>query len=139
MEGTDIISLLHAEGCSCVICKGAETRIYRRRGVIDLFELYEGDPGFMHGARLADKVIGKGAAALVALGGMAEVYADLISTPALTVLRQTGIPTRFGQEVPYIINRKKDGRCPLETACDGLDTPEEMLPAIRAFVERMRS
>ena len=133
MEGTDIISLLHAEDCSCVIQKGAETRIYRRRGVIDLFELYEGDPCFMRGARLADKVIGKGAAALVALGGMAEVYADLISTPALTVLRQAGIPT------PYIINRKKDGRCPLETACDGLDTPEEMLPAIRAFVERMRS
>ena len=121
MEGTDIISLLHAEDCSCVIQKGAETRIYRRRGVIDLFELYEGDPGFMRGARLADKVIGKGAAALVALGGMAEVYADLISTPALTVLRQAGIPTRFGQEVPYIINRKKDGRCPLETACDGLE------------------
>ena len=121
MEGTDIISLLHAEDCSCVIQKGAETRIYRRRGVIDLFELYEGDPGFMRGARLADKVIGKGAAALAALGGMAEVYADLISTPALTVLRQAGIPTR-----------------PLETACDSLDTPEEMLPAIRAFVERMK-
>lgn len=139
MEDTDLISLLHAEGCSCVIRKGTETRIFRRRGVIDLFELYENDPAFMSGARLADKVIGKGAAALVALGGMAGVYADLISTPALDVLRQAGIPVRFGQEVPHIINRKKDGRCPLETACDGLDTPKEMLPAIRAFVEEMRA
>ncbi|HIY88763.1 MAG TPA: DUF1893 domain-containing protein [Candidatus Bacteroides pullicola] len=137
MEKTDIISLLHAEGCSCVIRKGTETRIFHRRGVIDLFELYENDPAFMNGARLADKVIGKGAAALVALGGMAEVYADIISTPALNVLRRAGIPVRFGQEVPHIINRKKDGRCPLETACDGLDTPEEMLPAIRKFVEGM--
>ena len=100
MEGTDLISLLHAEDCSCVIQKGAETRIYRRRGVIDLFELYEGDPCFMRGARLADKVIGKGAAALVALGGMAEVYADLISTPARrcptssTGRRMAGAPWR---------------------------------------------
>ena len=129
MEGTDIISLLHAEGGSCVICKGAETRIYRRRGVIDLFELYEGDPGFMHGARLADKVIGKGAAALVALGGMAEVYADLISTPALTVLRQAGNSHPFrpggalhhqpeeGWQVPLGDGLRQPGHSRRDAAC----------------------
>lgn len=139
MELDNLIARLHAEGCSCVISKGEEIRLFHRRGVIDLFELYEKDAKFMHSARLADKVIGKGAAALVVLGGMAEVYADIISTPALNVLRQANIPTRFEQEVPYIINRKKDGRCPLETACDRLNTPKEMLPAIRKFVENMRA
>lgn len=139
MEMNSLIERLHAEGCSCVIRKGTEIRLFHRRGVIDLFELYENETDFMHGAQLADKVIGKGVAALVALGGMTEVYADLISTPALHVLHRAGIPTRFGQEVPYIINRKKDGRCPLETACDGLETPEEMLPAIRKFVDMLRT
>ena len=138
MELDSLIARLHAEGNSCVICKGEEIRLFHRRGVIDLFELYENDTDSMHGAKLADKVIGKGAAALVALGEMAEVYADVISTPALNVLCQASIPTRFGQEVPYIINRKKDGRCPLETACEGLDKPEEMLPAIRKFVETLK-
>ena len=105
MEMNSLIERLHAEGCSCVIRKGTEIRLFHRRGVIDLFELYENE----------------------------------ISTPALHVLHRAGIPTRFGQEVPYIINRKKDGRCPLETACDGLETPEEMLPAIRKFVDMLRT
>ena len=139
MVKDNLADMLHAEGCSCVIRKGDETRLFRRRGVIDLFELYESDPDFMQGARLADKVIGKGAAAVVALGGMAEVYADVISTPALDRLRQTGIPVSFGQEVPCIINRRGDGRCPLETACDGLRTPEEMLPVIRKFVTTLKA
>ena len=132
-----LIELLHSEGCSCVIESQGEIRAFRQRGVADLYDLYQNERDFMQNAQLADKVIGKGAAALIALGKMKEVYADIISTPALNVLRQAGIPVRFGQEVPHIINRKKDGRCPLETACDGLDTPEEMLPAIRKFVEGM--
>ena len=139
MVKENLIDLLHAEGCSCVIRKGDEARLFRRRGVIDLFELYENDPAFMRGARLADKVIGKGAAAVVVLGGMTEVYADVISTPALDILRQAGIPVSFGQEVPCIINRRGDGRCPLETACDGLRTPEEMLPVIREFVTTLKA
>ena len=39
----------------------------------------------MKGAAIADKVIGKGAAALMVLGGFKTVYADIISTPALVI------------------------------------------------------
>lgn len=71
----------------------------------------------MKGAAIADKVIGKGAAALMVLGGFKTVYADIISTPALALLCEAGIETTFAQEVPHIINRDKTGWCPLETAC----------------------
>lgn len=139
MEKVDIISLLHDTGCSCVIENNEEIRTFHRRGVIDLYELYENEQNFMKDASLADKIIGKGAAALIALGQMRQVYADVISTPALDVLRKAGIPTSYGQEVPHIINRKGDGFCPLEIRCKGLDTPQKMFPVIKRFVEEMRN
>ena len=100
-----LIELLHSEGCSCVIESQGEIRAFRQHGVADLYDLYQNERDFMQNAQLADKVIGKGAAALIVLGKMKEVYADIISTPALSLLRAAGIKTSFGKEVPFIINR----------------------------------
>ena len=88
----------------------------------------------MQNAQLADKVIGKGAAALIVLGKMKEVYADIISTPALSLLRAAGIKTSFGKEVPFIINRAQTGRCPLESLC-----AEAIYPIIEKFVAQIRT
>lgn len=134
-----IIDILHAGEYSCVIKNQNETRTFTQRGVADLYDLYQSDPAFMRGAAIADKVIGKGAAALMVLGGIETVYADVISTPALMLLRDAGIATNFAKEVPHIINRDKTGWCPLETACDKLKSVTEMYPVIRNFISNMRS
>ena len=134
----ELIETLHTGGYSCVIEKEGKIRTFTHRGVADLYDLYENKKEFMQGARIADKVIGKGAAALIVLGKMKEVYADVISSSALSVLRAAGIPTDFKEETPFIVNRDKTG-CPLETACKDLNTPEEMFPAIKAFVAQLRN
>ena len=123
-----IIDILHKGGYSCVMKNREEVRTFTQRGVADLYDLYQADSAFMKGAAIADKVIGKGAAALMVLGGFKTVYADIISTPALALLCEAGIETTFAQEVPHIINRDKTGWCPLETACMELNTVEEMYP-----------
>ena len=66
----ELIETLHTGGYSCVIEKEGKIRTFIRRGVADLYDLYENEKAFMQGARIADKVIGKGAAALIALGKM---------------------------------------------------------------------
>lgn len=116
-----IIDILHKGGYSCVMKNREEVRTFTQRGVADLYDLYQADSAFMKGAAIADKVIGKGAAALMVLGGFKTVYADIISTPALALLCEAGIETTFAQEVPHIINRDKTGWCPLETACIELE------------------
>ena len=132
-----LIDILHAEGCSCVIRNGAEIRTFRQRGVADLYDLYLNEPAFLKGADIADKVVGKGAAALMRLGGIRRVYADVLSEPAATLLKEGGIPTSCGRQVPHIVNRRGDGFCPLETAC--MDVPfGRIFPVIRQFVERLR-
>ena len=125
--------ILHKGGYSCVMKNREEVRTFTQRGVADLYDLYQADSAFMKGAAIADKVIGKGAAALMVLGGFKTVYADIISTPALALLCEAGIETTFAQEVPHIINRDKTGWCPLETACMELNTVEEMYPVIQNF------
>lgn len=62
----ELIEKLHTGGYSCVIEKEGKIRTFTRRGVADLYDLYENEKAFMQGARIADKVIGKGAAALIA-------------------------------------------------------------------------
>lgn len=63
-----LIERLDAEQCSCVIYNGGETRLFWERGVQDLYRLLKTEPDFLQGAFIADKVIGKAAAALMALG-----------------------------------------------------------------------
>lgn len=107
-----LIELLHSEGCSCVIESQGEIRAFRQHGVADLYDLYQNERDFMQNAQLADKVIGKGAAALIVLGKMKEVYADIISTPALSLLRAAGIKPRSEKKchLSSIVPRQEDVR-----------------------------
>ena len=106
------------------------------RGVQDLYRLLSKNPEVLNGASVADKVVGKGAAALMILGKVQEVFADLISTPAITLLREAGVSVRFNQEVPYIINRQGSGPCPVEALCQPCTTAEECWPKIEGFVDK---
>lgn len=134
----EIIELLHREQCSCVIANG-DIRTFRQRGVADLYELLNREPEFLQGASIADKVIGKAAAALMVLGGVKEIYADVISEPALALLQEAAVKVSFGQAVDHIINRTRTGWCPLETICYQIKSAPEILPLIREFIERKPS
>ncbi len=130
----ELIKKLHDEGCSCVIAN-KEIRIFRQRGVADLYYLLKHDAEFIKGASIADKVIGKAAAALMILGGIKQVYADVISQPALTLLQKYQTEVSYAQKVPHIINREKTGWCPLETLTLQTETAEEILPIIERFIK----
>ena len=108
------------------------------RGVSDLFRLLHEAPDVLEGSLLADKVVGKGAAALMALGKVKEVYADIISQPAFALLEQEGIQVSYGKLVPHIINRAGTGMCPVETRCQPCNTPAECLEEIKAFLAEMK-
>ena len=130
----ELIERLHEEGCSCVIAN-KEIRIFRQRGVADLYYLLKHEATFLKGAAIADKVIGKAAAALMVLGGIKTVYADVISQPALTLLQKYHTDVSFAKVVPHIINRDRSGWCPLETRTFQAETAEEILPIIEDFIQ----
>ena len=134
----DLIRILREGNHSLVVFKN-KTTTYEGRGISDLFRLLHQQPEALEGASLADKIVGKGAAALMALGKVKEVYADIISEPALKLLNQEGIRTTYGKQVPHIINRAGTGMCPVETRCMLCNTPSECLAEIKAFLEEMKA
>lgn len=134
----EIIDLLHSGNYSCVIAHEGKIRTFTQRGVADLYDLLTQEPDFLHGASIADKVVGKGAAALMILGGIKELYTDIISSKALELLRQSDVKVEFAQEVPFIWNRDHTGGCPVETMCSEETSAESILPLIRDFLGRIR-
>ena len=63
----ELIEKLHEEGCSCVV-SNKEVRTYTHRGVDDLYRLLTQEPTFLDGAEVADRVVGKAAAAILQIG-----------------------------------------------------------------------
>ena len=66
------------------------------------------------GACIADKVIGKLAVSLLAVSGVKEIYADVLSEYAIPVLEQNNIKFEYKTKVPFIINKEHTGMCPME-------------------------
>ena len=133
-----LIPLLHTGNFSCVIRKGMEVRTFTQRGVADLYALLTTEPDFLKGSSIADKVIGKGAAALMIKGGVKHVYADVISRPALVLLQSYHIDVQYKTLTDNIINRAGTGICPVEQRCLPLEKLEDMVDAIGDFVEGLK-
>lgn len=134
----ELIKILHDGHHSLVVASGGGTFTYDGRGVTDLYRLLDESPELLQGATVADKVVGKAAAALMVLGKVNEVYADAMSRPALQLFQESGVKVSYGTLAERIINRAGTGQCPLETRCMPCATPEECLVQTRAFVEEMK-
>lgn len=118
---------LLGNGASLAIINGGGELTFSDRGIKSLLALQTGS---LTGAFVADKIIGKAAAMLLARGGAIEVYAEVISEPALKVLHDRHILCVYEKLVPNIINREGTGICPMESAVlnmDGLDAAFEIL------------
>ncbi len=70
----DLATLLRSGGHSLAVYDGTAVHTYDSRGVADLYRLLREAPATLPGAMVADKVVGKGAAALMILGGVREVF-----------------------------------------------------------------
>ena len=127
--------ILHTSGCSCVIGNGDTIAEFHQRGIKDLYDILRDNRPLLDGATIADKVIGKGAAALMIAGGVTMVYADVISEPAMELFKQHSIKVEYDKKVANIINRRGDGICPVEERCAECKTIEECLVKIDEFIK----
>ncbi len=137
MNISQLVGILHVKRCSCVIYSHGKITLCHERGVKDLFRILKTDPDLLDCAMIADKIIGKGAAALMILGRVKAVYADVISRPALELLSTADVSVDYSECVPNIINRDRTGICPVETLCLDCSSAEECLPLIEKFISQM--
>ena len=130
-------SLLITSASTIAVVSNGEVFTSQERGVKPLLHLLSEKKGFLKGASVADKVIGKAAALLMVLGEIKEVHTLIISEPAIKVFEKYNIPCFYDKKVDRIINRTGDGLCPMETLCLDVEEPKEAFTKIKEKVQKM--
>lgn len=128
---------LHTQGYTFVAVKNEDLFVSQKRGVVPLLEQLDNNAS-LHGFSVADKVVGKASAFLYLLLQPAAIYTDLISLPALELLRQNNIPIEYKDQTQAIRNRTNTGFCPMETAVKSCHFPQEALHLIRQTIIRLK-
>ena len=121
---------MEEKGYTCVLCRGDDICFSLEHGVKPLLQWIDEGKDFA-GYGAADQVIGKAAALLYIYLGVTDLYGQVISDPAAQVLEEHGVACAYGERVPYIINRRKDGMCPMEQAVLSVSDPEEAVEVLR--------
>lgn len=129
----DLLELLHT-GDNTLVIENGDVHTFNGRGVADLYNILKSDCMLLKGATVVDKVVGKGAAAIMILGGIKSLYAEVISESALGLFSGKNIDVEYGSKVEQIWNRTHTGRCPVETLCLDALTAEDCLPLITEFI-----
>ena len=131
-------SLLLTSASTIAVVSNGEVFTSQERGVKPLLHLLTEKKGFLKGASVADKVIGKAAALLMVLGEIKEVHTLIISEPAIKVFEKHNIPCFYDKKVERIANRTGDGLCPMETLCLDVEEPKEAFQKITDFIKTMK-
>ena len=129
--------LLASGGYTCVLVKGDTVYTSTERGVKPLLVFLDGNTD-LQAFSAADKVIGKATAFLYCLLGVREVYAPVISRSAAEVLSGHGIAAYWDVKAEFIINRRKTGPCPMETAVQTIEDARAALAAVRETLKNMK-
>lgn len=130
--------LLNTGEYSCVLYRAGTVYTSTKRGVAPLLE-WRAAGTMLKDFSAADKIIGKAAAMLLVLAGVKEVFAPVISKPALQVLSSYGIHAEYETLTEMIINRSGTGPCPMEQAVADIDDPAQALIAIQNKLKLLQS
>lgn len=121
--------ILLKDGYSCVLVKDDSIVKSRERGVKPLMQWLEQGICLV-GFSAADKVVGKATAFLYVHLGVCRVYAGVMSRGAVSVFEKYGVSFECENLVDAILNRRRDGFCPMETAVRDIDNIDQAMIAI---------
>ncbi len=131
IDGEQMLNTLNKNHLSLLVRNKGITTQHTNRGVLDLVQLIDSQPDRLKGAIVADKLIGKAAAALMIAGGVKEVHTNLICTPAKQLFEQAGIPVFAKEEVEQILNRDRTGQCPIDAQLNNIESVEQCVEILR--------
>lgn len=97
-----------------VLYSNGECKEYYQNRINDIKEILKENREALQGAIIADKVIGKVAGSILTVAGVKEIYADVMSKYAITVLDKNNIKYKYKDLVDYVQNNEKTGMCPME-------------------------
>ncbi len=129
--------ILESEHCTCVLCRMDTIYLRRERGISPMLDLI-GENVDLRGFSAADTIVGKAAALLFVHAGVTAVHAKVMSRAAAAVLKEHHIHYTYDTMTEYIINRRRDGMCPMEETVRSISDPAAAYPALLQKREQLR-
>ena len=124
----------------CVIIKdGKIIHDENGRGIAPILDIYRQHPDKMKDSILVDKVIGKAAAMVAICGKVKYVHAELICDSAVEILKKHHVEVSYTTRVKDILNRRRNGLCPMEQTVLNIADPTAGVTALEAAVAKMKS
>ncbi len=121
------------ENLSLVIAKyGRVLFETEAHGLIGLLEAIKKLGNNIDGASVADRVVGRAAALLLAYSGVVSVFAVTIRNSGIEVLKKQEIPYEYDKKVQNILNLRKTDVCPFEKLVAELLNPKEAYKELKA-------
>jgi hypothetical protein len=131
--------ILGKEGATLVIVKeGRVLFTSDSSGIRGLLQAIEELGKEMAGSSVADRIVGRAAALLLAYSKIGEVFAFIISTEGLKVLRENGIKVEHQNVVQTILDRTGMNVCPFEKFSSKIKAIETAYDQLKAFAEECR-
>ena len=128
---------LKRSSASLVVVKDGNILTRKQKGGIrPLFDAVSELGDEMEGSCVADKVMGKAAAALCVWGGVKGVYAPVMSRAARGLLANSGIIHSTHLLVPWILNKNQSDLCPLEKLAAETDNWKDIVDIVEKFISR---
>lgn len=121
---------LNEEQLSLIADRQGEIYTSLLHGIGPIINPMKEDLNYFQDAIVVDKVIGKATAMLLILSKVEYIYAYVLSEKAKEILDYYQIDYDYETLVPYIINRTKDGMCPMEKTVYDLTDLNEAYQAL---------
>jgi hypothetical protein len=127
-------SLLQQEQLNLVIVKEGQVFLKSmEEGLHSFFQAIVSLGNDLHGAAIADRIVGSTVAMLCLYAQIASVYADIASTGALAMLREKGVSVSSKNEVPHILNYDGTDLCPFEKLALSASSPSQLFSSLESF------
>jgi hypothetical protein len=107
-------------------------------GISGFLEAFEKLGGTIHGASVADKVVGKAIALLCVYANVKMVYAVTLSREAKTFFEKHGVYHEWEMLVENILDFKKAGICPFEKLATEISNPNEAYKRLKALQNSLK-
>lgn len=119
-------------GAAAVVARnGVVERRLEGRGIAPILEALDANPFVFANATVADRVVGRSAAAIYVVGRAKKVVAPVMSEGARRMLEAAGIAAEADELVPRIVNREGTGQCPMDSRIEALEDPAAIVGELR--------
>lgn len=138
MNNIDLAKMTLLENNHSIVVVKEDKVVYKsdKNGLLPIIDIYDSDKSILNGAAVADKVIGRAAALILIKANISELYTELISENAISILDDTNIKYQYNKKVKEIRNRNNTDMCPMEKLSLNTENADQLIAKVKEKINK---